>query len=69
MILQMSVILPNKNIPNSGVKEAGSSCELLLPSTLGMQAQVLGGCNQATMNKTPLNVDNEDIMMVLGDKE
>ena len=34
-----------------------------------MQWQVPGGRNQATMNKTPLNADNEDNMMVLGEEE
>ena len=63
----MSVIMLNKNIPNNGVKEAGTSCEGLLPSSFGMQGQVLGGCNQATTNKTPLNADNEDNVMILGE--
>ena len=34
-----------------------------------MQGQVPGGCNQATMNKTPLNADNEDNVTVLGEEE
>ena len=29
----------------------------VLSSSLGMQGQVPGGCNQATTNKTPLNTD------------
>ena len=65
----MSVIMSNKNIPNNGVKEAKNSCEGLLPSSLGIQRQVPGGRNQATTNKTPLNADNEDNMMVLGVEE
>ena len=40
----------NKNIPNSGMNEAGTSCEGLSPGSLGMQGQVPGGCNQATLN-------------------
>ena len=65
----MSVIMSNKNISNNGVKEAGTSCEGLSPGSLGMQGQVPGGCNQATTNKTPLNADNEDNVMVLGEEE
>ena len=65
----MSVIMSNKNIPNNGVKEAGTSCEGLSPSSLGMQGQVLGSRNQATTNKTPLNEVNEDNGMVLGEEE
>ena len=34
-----------------------------------MQGQVPGNCNQATTNKTPLNVDNEDNVMVLGEEK
>ena len=49
--------------------EAGISCEGLLPSILRMQEQALGGRSQATMNKTPLNADNEDNVMVLGEEE
>ena len=65
----MSVIMSNKNIPNSGMKEAGTSCESLSPGSHGMQGQVPGGHNQATTNKTPLNADNEDNGMVLGEEE
>ena len=65
----MSVIMSNKNISNNGVKEAGTSCEGLSPGSLGMQGQVPGGCNQATTNKTSLNADNEDNVMVLGEEE
>ena len=65
----MSVIMPNKSIPNNGVKEAGTSCEGLSPGNLGIQGQVSGGGNQATKNKTPLNIDNEDNVMVLGEEE
>ena len=65
----MSVITSNKNIPNNGVKEAGTSCEGLSPGSFGMQGQVPGSCNQATTNKTPLNADNEDSVMVLGEEE
>ena len=65
----MSVIMSNKNIPNNGIKEAGTSCEGLLPDSFGMQGQVPGSCNQATTNKTPLNADNEDSVMVLGEEE
>ena len=54
----MSVVIPNKNIPNNDVKEAGTSCEGLSPGSLGMPEQVLGGRNQATKKKTPLNADN-----------
>ena len=68
----MSVIMQNKNIPNNDMKEAGTSCEGLLFGSLQMQGfqvsrgfKVLGGCNQATMNKTYLNADNEDNVMVL----
>ena len=62
----MSVKMLNKNIPNNSVKEAGTSCEGLSADSLGMQGQVPGGRNQATTNKTPLNADNEDNVMVLG---
>ena len=34
-----------------------------------MHGQVPGNCNQATTNKTPLNVDNEDNVMVLGEEK
>ena len=54
----MSVVISNKNISNNGVKEAGTSCEGLSPSSLGMPEQVPGGRNQATKNKTPLNADS-----------
>ena len=64
----MSVIMSNKNIPNNGVKEAGASCEGLSPSSLRMQRQAPGSRNQAATNKTPLNADNKDIVMVLGEE-
>ena len=38
-------------------------------SHLGMQGQVPDSCNQASMNKTHLNADSEDNVMVLGEKE
>ena len=34
-----------------------------------MQGQVPGSRNQATMNNTPLNADNEDNVMVLGEEK
>ena len=46
------------------MKEAGTSCEGLSPSSLIMRGRVLGSHNQATSNKTPLNVDNGDNVMV-----
>ena len=61
--------MSNKNIPNNNVKEAGISCEGLLPSSLGLQRQIPGGGNQATTNKILLNADNEDNVMVLGEEE
>ena len=54
----MNVIISNKDIPNNGVKEAGTSCEGVSSGSLGMQGQVPGSRNQATTNKTPLNADN-----------
>ena len=65
----MSIIILNKYIPKNSVKEAGTSCEGLLPSSLGMQGQVPDSRNQASMNKNPLNADNEgnDDVMVLGE--
>ena len=65
----MNVIMLNKNKPNNGVKEAGTSCEGLSPGSFGMQGQVPGSRNQATMNKTPLNADSEDNVIVLGEEE
>ena len=61
--------MSNENIPNNGVKEARTSCEGLSPGSLGMQGQVPGGHNQATTNKTPLNADNEDNVMVLEEEQ
>ena len=61
--------MSNKNIPNNGVKEAGTSCEGLLPGSLGMQGQVPDGRNQATTNKIPLNADNGDNVMVLEEEK
>ena len=37
--------MSNKNIPNNGVKEAGTLCESLSPGSLGMQGQVPGSSN------------------------
>ena len=54
----MSVMMLNIYIPNNGVKEAGTSCEDLLPGSLRIQWQVPGSRNQATTNNTPLNADN-----------
>ena len=51
------------------MKKAGTSAKGLLPSSLGMQGQVPAGRNQATTNKTPLNAENEDNVMVLGGEE
>ena len=65
----MSVAISNKYISNNGVKEAGTSREGLSPGRLGMERQVPGGRKQATTNKTPLNADDEDNVMVLGEKE
>ena len=56
----------NKNIPNNDVKKTGTSCEGLLPGSLRMQGLIPGSCNQATTNKTTLNADSEDNVMVLG---
>ena len=61
----MGVTMLNKNIPNNDVKQAGTSCESLSSGSLRMLGQVPGGCNQANKNKTPLNADNEDNVMVL----
>ena len=61
--------MTNKNIPNNGVKEAGTSCKGLSPDSFGMQGQFSGSRNQATTNKTPLNADSEDNVMVLGEEE
>ena len=36
---QMSVIMLNKNISNNSMKETGTSCEGLLPTSHGMQGQ------------------------------
>ena len=65
----MSTIMSNKNTPNNSMKEAGTSCQGLSPGSIGMKGQVPGGHNQATTNKTPLNADNEDKLMVLGEWE
>ena len=61
----MNVIMLNRNISNKSMKEAGPSCE----GSLRIQGQIPGIRNQATMNKTSLNADNEDNVMVLGEKE
>ena len=47
------------------MKETGTSSEGLFPGSLGMHGQVPGGRNQAPTNKTTLNADNEDNVMVL----
>ena len=65
----MSVIMLNKNVPNNNVNETGTSCEGLLPGSLGMRGQVPGGQNLATTNKTPLNAANEGNVMVLREEE
>ena len=65
----MSVIMSNRNIPNNGVKEAGTSYEGLSSGSLGKQGQAPGGRNPATTNKTPLNADNEGNVVVLGEEE
>ena len=65
----MSVIMLNKNIPNNSVKETGTSCEGLSPGSFGLQGQVPGSSNEATTNKTPLDADSEDNVMVLGEEE
>ena len=59
----------NKNIPNNSIKETGTSCEGLLPGSFGLQGQVPGSSNEATTNKTPLNADSEDNVMVFGGEE
>ena len=64
----MSVTL-NKNLPNHDVNDAGTSYEGLSPDGLGVQGQVPGSGNQATMKNTPLNAENEDNVIVLGEEE
>ena len=59
----------SKYIPSNNKKEAGSSREGLLPCSLRMLGEVSGGFNQATTIKIPLNADNEDNVMVLGEEE
>ena len=61
----MNVIMLNRDISNKSMKEDGPSCE----GSLRIQGQIPGIRNQATMNKTSLNADNEDNVMVLGEKE
>ena len=61
--------MSNKTIPNNSIKEAGTSCERLLPGSLRMQGQVSGIRNQANMNKTLLNADNDDNVMILQGEE
>ena len=65
----MSLIMSNKNIPNNGVKLGGTSCEGLWHGSFRMQGQVPDGRNQATMNRTSLNADNRDNVMVSGEEE
>ena len=60
--------MSNKNIPKNDVKEAATSCEVLSPSSLGMQGQGPRSHNQAATNRTPLNADNEDNVMVSGEE-
>ena len=45
-----------------------TSCEGLSPGSLIMQGQVPDSCNQAAMNKTPLNEDYEDNVIVSGEE-
>ena len=59
----------SKYIPSNDIKEAGSSREGLSPCSLRMLGEVSGGFNQATTIKIPLNADNEDNVMVLGEEE
>ena len=65
----MSVTMSNKTIPNNSIKEAGTSCEGLLPGSLRMQGQVSGIRNQANMNKTLLKADNDDNVIILHGEE
>ena len=51
------------------MKEVETSCEGLSLGNLGMQVQVAGGRNKATANKTPLNGDNKDNVMISGEEE
>ena len=69
MIPQVSVIMLKENIPNNDVKEAGASGEGLSPDSGRMDVQVPGINNHATTNKTPLNADSEDNVMVLEEEE
>ena len=58
-----------ENIHNNSMKEVGTSCKGLSPSSLRMQGQFPASCNQATTNKTPLNAHKKDNVMVLGEEE
>ena len=69
MIPQISVAKSNKYTANNDMKKAGTSYDSLLPSSLRMQGQAPGNCNQDTKNKTPVNTDNEDNVMVLKEEE
>ena len=69
IMMMIIIIMSNRNIANNGVKEAGISSEGPSPGSLRMQGQVPGSRNQATANKTPLNADNEDNVMFLGEEE
>ena len=60
--------MSNKNT-HSSVKEAGTSSEGLSPGNLGMQGHIPGSHNKVATNKTPLNADNEDNVIVLGEEE
>ena len=51
------------------MKEAGTSCKGLSSSSLRMQGQVPGSRNQTTMNKTSLNADSEDNVVISGEEE
>ena len=62
----MTIIMSNKNKPNNSLRETGTSSEGLSPGSLGTQGQVPVGRNQTTTNKTLLNADNEDNVVLLG---
>ena len=62
----MIIIMSNKNKPNNSLREAGNSCEGLSPGSLGTQGQVPVSRNQTTTNKTLLNADDEDNVVLLG---
>ena len=68
-IPQISVTISNKNVPHNDVKDDETSCKSPSPGILGIQGVVPGGLNRATTYKTPLNADNEDNVMILGEEE